>query len=356
VLEAEDGLTGLDLVRQHDRRLDLIVLDVGMPTIDGRIICARIRDVNPSVPILPFTGMAHAVGVLNAFGCLPPVLKPVRPNDLARALYAALEQPAPPLHEGPLMGWAYEQSQLVEHLIRQNLAVPRVAVFASSPVKRAGLARMAAVSGQVVEAGHENALRHLLAGMRWTAIVADAADYHHVAPPAREHGIPLVLIAATPGQAQAAPTTTATLILVETDPALESHLATALEAIASGETLSQWLVPPPAASRGVVPPVVARQFADTPISARELEVLWLDYHGHTLRDIAESLSIEPTTLTSHWKRMQRRIGRDRPGVRRWMRERLELNAADDGSRSKGEAAIVEAASPAYVRERAAEPA
>jgi DNA-binding NarL/FixJ family response regulator len=325
LLEAEDGLTALDLVRQHHRHLDLIVLDVGMPAIDGRIICARIRDVNPSVPILPFTAMAHAVGVLNAFGCLPPVLKPVRPNDLVRALQVALEQPAPPLQEGPLVGWAYEQSQLVEHLIRQNLAVPRVAVFASSPVKRAGLARMAAAVGQTIEAGHENALRHLLAGMRWSAIVADAGDYHHVAPSAREHAVPLVLIAATPGQAQAVPTTAATLILVETDPALETHLAMALEAIANGETLSQWLVPPPAASRGIVPPMIARQFVDTPISARELEVLWLDYHGHTLRDIAESLAIDPTTVTSHWKRMQRKIGRDRPGMRRWMRERLEIS-------------------------------
>jgi CheY-like chemotaxis protein len=145
VLEASDGLTGLDLVRQHQQTLDLIMLDVGMPTIDGRIICARIRDLSSRVPILPFTGMALTVSILNAFGRLPSILKPVRPPALVYALEQPLAQPTPPPQDGLLIGWAYEQRQLVEHLIRQNLAVVRVAVFAISPVKRAGLARMAAM-------------------------------------------------------------------------------------------------------------------------------------------------------------------------------------------------------------------
>jgi DNA-binding NarL/FixJ family response regulator len=323
VLEASDGLTGLDVVRQHRQTLDLIVLDVGMPTIDGRIICARIRDVSPTVPILPFTGMAHTVSVLNAFGCLPPILKPVRPSALSHALHQALARPAPSIQDGPLMGWAYEQSQLVEHLIRQNLAIVRVAVFATSPVKRAGLARMVATVGQTVEAAHAAALRHLLVGMRWTAIVADAGDCRQLVPLAREHDIPLILIAATAGQAQAIPAAAATLVLLESDPSLEMQLVTALEAIANGESLAEWLVATPAPSRGSVPPAVARRFVGTPISPRELEVLWLDYHGYALADIAISLAIDPTTVTSHWKRIQRKLGRDRQEVRQWMRERLD---------------------------------
>src|SRR6266540_2306115 len=296
VWEASDGLTGLDLVRQRPNDLDLIVLDVGMPTVDGRVICARIRDVRPTVPILPFTGMAHTVSVLNAFGCLAPVLKPVRPSHLTRALQMALEQPAPPIQEGPLANWAYEQSQLVEHLIRQNLAVPRVAVFATSPVKRAGLAHLAAVVGQTVEAVHEPALRHMLAGMRWTAVVTDAEDYRQIAPLVREHQVPLVVLAATPSQAQLISPTDSTLVLLEQDPALTTQLATALEALANGESLAELLMTPVPPSRGVVPPAVMRQFTDTPISPRELEVLWLDYHGQTLADIARSLAIDPSTV------------------------------------------------------------
>jgi DNA-binding response OmpR family regulator len=53
VLEAGDGRAGLRLL--HERRPDLVILDVGLPELDGFEVLQRIRDVS-SVPVLMLTG------------------------------------------------------------------------------------------------------------------------------------------------------------------------------------------------------------------------------------------------------------------------------------------------------------
>lgn len=53
---ANDGLTGLRLFQ--DAQPDLVILDVALPLMDGRIVCQRIREIS-NVPILMMT--AHAV-------------------------------------------------------------------------------------------------------------------------------------------------------------------------------------------------------------------------------------------------------------------------------------------------------
>jgi DNA-binding CsgD family transcriptional regulator len=51
---------------------------------------------------------------------------------------------------------------------------------------------------------------------------------------------------------------------------------------------------------------------------RELEVLWLEYHGLERAQIAAQLSISPSTVTTHWKNVQRKLELDREGVRKWL--------------------------------------
>ena len=50
VSEAENGQSALDAVRQ--RRADLVVLDLGLPDIDGLEVIRRIREAGSAVPII----------------------------------------------------------------------------------------------------------------------------------------------------------------------------------------------------------------------------------------------------------------------------------------------------------------
>ena len=85
ILEAGTGLQGIDLVREHLNRLDLVVLDMNLPDIEGRSVCARIREMRMDLPILPFTAISRTVPALTEMGCLPAVIKPVRPSALRAA-------------------------------------------------------------------------------------------------------------------------------------------------------------------------------------------------------------------------------------------------------------------------------
>lgn len=330
LLEAADGLSGLDLVRQRLRDLALIVLDMQLPDLEGRSVCIQIRYLSPTVPILPFTAAVQAAPVLHELACLAPVLKPARPERLAEAIRAALGAGAPPLLSSPLLGWAHEQSTLLEQIARQQSQTRRVAVFASSGVTRAGLARLLDPLAQTAEAASPAALRRLLREGRWTALVADAADYPHVLEAARERGVPLVLVAASVAQAQALRLPDVAAVVLDTDPAIEVKLARVLEALVQGEVPSALLTDDLATQRAaLVPPQIGARLADTPLTPREQEVLWLDAQGCAAAQIAELLCIDPDTVKSHWKRIQRKLGLDRAGVRAWLHARLHAERAVD---------------------------
>lgn len=78
----------------------------------------------------------------------------------------------------------------------------------------------------------------------------------------------------------------------------------------------------------VVPDVMGAQFAATPLSAREREVLWLDHHGQTLVQIAQTLGVTRATVTSHWKHAQRKLGLERSALQAWFRERVRSRSSD----------------------------
>ena len=75
VVWACNGVTGLDLVRQHVAQLRLIVLDINMPLMDGNLAAAHIRMLAPTVPVMPFTSYAESLPALSEMGCAAPVIK-----------------------------------------------------------------------------------------------------------------------------------------------------------------------------------------------------------------------------------------------------------------------------------------
>ncbi len=82
VLVAHDGATALHLLRSRD--VDLVVLDVLMPAMDGLTLCERIR-ARSDVPIMLLTALAHHDDVIAGLerGADDYVTKPFHPREVA---------------------------------------------------------------------------------------------------------------------------------------------------------------------------------------------------------------------------------------------------------------------------------
>lgn len=334
VLEAPDGLTGVDMVRRHHRDLRLVVLDLHLPDVDGRTVCLRIREIRPDLQVLPVTGYPHMVSPLRELGCLPTLYKPTRPEDLALALRSAISQPVPQVNTTALASLAQEQSQQIERLVRQQRSTLQVVVYAASQLARVGLLQVLRPIAQTYEAAHLPALELLLSHMPWTALVADASAYDEVVVIAQEQHVPIILIAGDAAEAMVADRADVACVLLERDPAIAAHLAAALAALAVGAqpNIAARPIEPGQENRRIVPPRVVQLFADTDLCPRELDVLWLDYQGLSVKQIAQALKIVPVTVDSHWKRLRKKIGGTREEVQAWARERLRgmTGGGDDG--------------------------
>jgi CheY-like chemotaxis protein len=56
VLEAGDGQQALDLFNQNKNGLDLVILDMNMPGMDGAIVYEKLKTIRPDVRILIASG------------------------------------------------------------------------------------------------------------------------------------------------------------------------------------------------------------------------------------------------------------------------------------------------------------
>ncbi|GAB3158434.1 response regulator transcription factor [Micromonospora sonneratiae] len=104
VLTAHDGATALHLLRSH--AIDLVVLDVMMPTMDGLTVCQRIR-ARSEVPIMLLTALAQHEDVIVGLehGADDYVTKPFHPREVAlraQALVRRRRDPSTAIRVGQL--------------------------------------------------------------------------------------------------------------------------------------------------------------------------------------------------------------------------------------------------------------
>jgi DNA-binding response OmpR family regulator len=95
VSEAGDGRVALEGVLAAPP--DLIILDIGLPGIDGLEVCRHVRDLHPQLPILMLTardGELETVAGLDA-GADDYVTKPFRLSVLLARVRAMLRRTAP---------------------------------------------------------------------------------------------------------------------------------------------------------------------------------------------------------------------------------------------------------------------
>jgi two-component system, cell cycle sensor histidine kinase and response regulator CckA len=94
VLEAEDGDEALDALYAPRARVDLVLIDVVMPKIDGVELAARIREQWPEKRIMFMSG--HAAEVLAEHGLIyldvPFLAKPFTRDEALAKVREALER------------------------------------------------------------------------------------------------------------------------------------------------------------------------------------------------------------------------------------------------------------------------
>ena len=98
IIEAPTGQAGVDAVDASHP--DLIILDLGLPDLDGLAVCERIRAMTPA-PIIVLTarhGESNTVALLNA-GADDYITKPFSTQELAARVAAQLRRARVPLVE-----------------------------------------------------------------------------------------------------------------------------------------------------------------------------------------------------------------------------------------------------------------
>ena len=90
VTVAEDGLRAVELAGTDHP--DVILLDLGMPVLDGFGACRRIRAAFPRIPIVIVSGHTDEDSVRAAFeaGATDYLTKPITPSQLRARLQACL--------------------------------------------------------------------------------------------------------------------------------------------------------------------------------------------------------------------------------------------------------------------------
>ena len=97
ILEAEDGERALKVYEENKEKIDLILLDVMMPKLDGWSVLRNIRQENKKLPIVMLTARAEEQDELFGFelGVDEYITKPFSPKILVARVEAILKRVKP---------------------------------------------------------------------------------------------------------------------------------------------------------------------------------------------------------------------------------------------------------------------
>lgn len=91
VLEADDGRAAVELFRAHADEVELLVLDITMPELDGYAALERIRKLRPRIPAILVSGLPPSSGVPQNDGPTDYLAKPYGVDELGRRVRAILD-------------------------------------------------------------------------------------------------------------------------------------------------------------------------------------------------------------------------------------------------------------------------
>ena len=101
ILEAEDGEKALKVYNDNKTKINLILLDVMMPKLDGWSVLRQIRQENKTLPIVMLTARAEEQDELFGFelGVDEYITKPFSPKVLVARVEAILKRTSPKTKE-----------------------------------------------------------------------------------------------------------------------------------------------------------------------------------------------------------------------------------------------------------------
>ena len=120
---ALNGVVGLEYIQELRASIKLVVLDIHMPLLDGRLVAAQIRTMLPNVPILPFSAYPERIESLIALGCLPAVSKqPSAFQEMAMLMEKAMKTVPPSLPREAWVDTLRQSGDLVLEFVRGQVS------------------------------------------------------------------------------------------------------------------------------------------------------------------------------------------------------------------------------------------
>jgi DNA-binding NtrC family response regulator len=91
VLTAATGHDAMGLLRTPSTRVDVVLLDIGLPDVSGADLCARMRQFYPNLPVVVCSGAAsiEELDELRRLGITRFFHKPIALSDLVAAIGSA---------------------------------------------------------------------------------------------------------------------------------------------------------------------------------------------------------------------------------------------------------------------------
>ncbi len=157
VIEAEDGRSALDALRRNS--VDVLVLDLGLPDIDGFEVIRCMRDAGSALPIIVLSSRMDESGKVNALdlGADDYVTKPFGVDELLARMRTALRHRLQQQGERPV----FRSGDLTVDLVRRVVTV-RGGEIKLSPREYELLRLLVAHAGKVLT--HKLILREVWGG------------------------------------------------------------------------------------------------------------------------------------------------------------------------------------------------
>ncbi len=94
VITAENGQSGLEVIRRRSKEIDVILLDLMMPGMNGMEVLEHIRAIDPNLLVIVITGYATVESAVEAMkrGAYDFIPKPFTPDQLRIVVRRALEK------------------------------------------------------------------------------------------------------------------------------------------------------------------------------------------------------------------------------------------------------------------------
>jgi len=97
VLLAENGKEGLDVFQNYDQEIDLVILDMIMPIMDGKETFTRLASLNKKTQVIIATGYANENDLQELIekGVSAYIQKPFRKAQLSQVIHSILTTKVP---------------------------------------------------------------------------------------------------------------------------------------------------------------------------------------------------------------------------------------------------------------------